>query len=136
MGTTYGTGIGTSPNFYGSCDPQAMLRELSLPWSAGERMKSVLDRTSRLARLTYWRTSDIWYGKARRVEPHEIDQIAEALAIKREKAARNELHEAKLILARLEARLNSTDADFYRPDIDGLRAQTSHMGGSYPSKRR
>jgi hypothetical protein len=136
MGTNYGTGIGTSPNFYGSCDPQAMLRELSLPWAAGERMKTVLDRTSRLARLTYWRTYDIWYGKARRVEPHEIDQIAEALAIKNEKAARNEIHEAKLLLARVEARLNAIDADFHSAHIDGLRSQTSHLGGRDPSRRR
>ena len=65
-------------------DAALMLRELSLPWAAGERMKTVLDRTSRLARLTYWRTFDIWYGKARRIEPHEIEQIAEALRIKKE----------------------------------------------------
>jgi hypothetical protein len=136
MGTTYRAGVGNSPNFYGSCDPQAMLRELSLPWAAGERMKTVLDRTSRLAMLTYWRTYDIWYGKARRVEPHEIDQIAEALAVKNEKAARNEIHEAKVLLARVEARLNSIDADFHSAHIDGLRAQTSHLGGRDPSRRR
>jgi hypothetical protein len=117
-------------------DAAVMLRELSLPWSPGERMKSVLDRTSRLARLTYWRTYDIWYGKARRIEPYEIEQIAEALRIKREKAAHNELHEAKLLLARVEARLNAIDADFHSAHIDGLRAQTSHLGGRDPSRRR
>jgi len=113
-----------------------MLRELSLPWAAGERIKSVLDRTSRLARLTYWRTFDIWYGKARRIEPHEIEQIAEALRIKNEKAARNELHELKLRLATLEARLLSGDTDFHSPYLDGVRAQTAHMGGSNSTKRR
>jgi hypothetical protein len=136
MGTTYGTSFGTSPNFHGRGDPAAMLRELSLPWAAGERMKTVLDRTSRLARLTYWRTFDIWYGKARRIELHEIEQIAEALRIKREKAAHNELHEAKILLARVEARLNAIDADFHSPHIDGLRAQTSYVGGRDPSRKR
>jgi hypothetical protein len=136
MGTTYETSVGTSPIFDGRSAAAGMLRELSLPWAAGERMKTVLDRTSRLARLTYWRTYDIWYGKARRVEPHEIDQIAEALAIKNEKAARNEIHEAKVLLARVEARLNSIDADFHSAHIDGLRAQTSHLGGRDPSRRR
>jgi hypothetical protein len=129
MGTTYRTGVGNSPNFYGSCDPQAMLKELSLPWAAGERMKTVLDRTSRLARLTYWRTSDIWYRKARRIEPHEIDQIAEALAVKREKAARNELHDLKIRLARLEALCNSGDADFYSPTTDYARDMLRQFGG-------
>ena len=136
MGTNYGSNIGTYPNFVGRCDPQAMLRELSLPWAAGERMKTVLDRTSRLARLTYWRTFDIWYGKARRIELHEIEQIAEALRIKREKAALNELHEAKVLLARVEARLNAIDADFHSAHIDGLRSQTPHMGGRDPSRKR
>jgi hypothetical protein len=106
-----------------------MLRELSLPWSPGERMKSVLDRTSRLARLTYWRTYDIWYGKARRIEPHEIEQIAEALRIKNEKAARNELHELKLRLTRLEASLSAGDSDFYRPSIDYAGDMVRQLGG-------
>jgi hypothetical protein len=117
-------------------DAATMLRELSYPWEPGERMKTVIDRTSRLCRLTYWRTFDLWYRKARRVEDYEIAQIAEALRLKNERAARNELHEAKLILARLEARLNAGDADFYRADIDGLRAQTAHMGGSNSTRRR
>jgi predicted PP-loop superfamily ATPase len=37
---------------------------------------------------------------------------------------------------RLEARLNSGDADFYRADIDGLRAATSGMGGQDSARRR
>ncbi|MFA6984594.1 MAG: hypothetical protein WC213_00110 [Arenimonas sp.] len=117
-------------------DAAALLRDLSEPWASGERIKAVIDRTSRAAKLSYWRTSDIWYGKARKVEPSEIKQIQEALRIKNERAARNELHQAKLILARLEARLNAGDADFYRADIDGLRAQTSGMGGSDFARRR
>ena len=99
-------------------DAALMLRELSLPWSPGERVKSILDRTSRLARLTYSRTYEIWYGRARRIEPFEIDQIAEALRIKNEKAARNEFHELKVRLARLEASLSSRDPDFHSPTID------------------
>lgn len=112
-----------------------LLRELSLPWSAGEYVKQAIDRTARMAKLEYWRAFDLWYRKARKVEEYELDQIKEALRIKNERAARNELHEAKLILARLEARLNSGDADFYRADIDGLRAQASRMGGSNSAKR-
>ena len=72
--------------------------------------------------------NSIWYEKARRVEPHEIEQIAEAIRIKNERAARNELHEARLIIARLEARLNAGDTDFYRADIDGLREAAARSG--------
>lgn len=114
-------------------DAALMLRELSYPWAPGEYVKTAIGRAASLASLQYWRAFDIWYRKARRVEDYEIAQIAEALRIKNEKAARNELHQAKLILARLEARLASGDADFYRADIDGLRAATAGMGGSHPS---
>jgi hypothetical protein len=110
-------------------DAALMLRELSQPWASGERIKSVLDRTSRLARLTYWRTYDIWYGKARRIEPHEIEQIAEALRIKNEKAARNEFHELKVRLARLEASLSSRDPDFHSPSTDYARDALRQLSG-------
>ena len=117
-------------------DAAAMLRELSEPWASGERVKTAIDRAARMAQLTYWRTFDIWYRKARRVESYEIEQIQEALRIKNERAARNELQQAKMLLAKLEARLNAGDADFYRADIDGLRAQTFGMGGRSPPTRR
>jgi hypothetical protein len=117
-------------------DASMMLRELSEPWSSGERIKSILDRTSRMCRLSYWRTYDIWYRKARRVEPYEIEQIQEALRIKRERAARNEFHELKTRLARLEAALSSRDPDFHSPDIDGFRAASSDGGGSYGTMAR
>lgn len=109
-------------------DAALMLRELSYPWEPGEKIKSVIDRTSRMCRLTYWRTFDIWYRKARRVEPYEIAQIAEALRIKNEKAAKNELHDLKLRLARLEASLAAGDADFHSPTIDFVRETMRRAG--------
>jgi hypothetical protein len=117
-----------SPNSLGSA--AKLLRELSEPWPSGDRVKTALDRAAKLAGLSYWRAFDLWYGKARKVEEYEIDAIKEALRIKNERAARNELHQAKLLLATLQARLDAGDADFYRADIDGLRAQTSGMGQS------
>lgn len=107
-----------------------LLRELALPRPPGEYVKNAIARASSLARLQYWRGFDLWYRKAHRVEAYELHQIREALRIKNEKAARNELHEVKMLLARLEARLNAGDADFYRADIDGLRAATSGMGAT------
>ena len=95
-----------------------LLNELSQPWASGEAVKSVIDRTARAAKLAFWRTSDIWYEKARRVEDHEMEQIKEALRIKNERAALNELRDLKFRIARLEAALVSRDPDFHRPDID------------------
>lgn len=113
-----GSTMGVLPNLVGASE---MLRELSEPWASGERVKSAIDRAAKLADLAYWRTCDIWYRKARRVEPHEYEQIKEALRIKNERAARNEFHEIKTRLAILEARLSSGDADFHSPSINGLR---------------
>ena len=134
MGTTYRTTAAPAPNSVGTA--AAMLWELSLPWGEGERKKSVIDRTSKLCRLDYWRAWDIWYRKARRIEAHEMQQIAEALLIKQEKAARNELNELKLRLARLEATLNAGDAEFHGPAVDFARDMLRQMGGSNSTRRK
>lgn len=114
-------------------DAASMLFELSRPWGDGEKVKAVIDRTSRLCRLSYWRTFDIWYRKARKVEDYEIAQIAEALRIKNERAARNEFHDLKLRLARLEASLASRDPDFHSPEIDFTRDMVRADGRTYRS---
>lgn len=116
-------------------DVAGQLRELAEPYSRGEKAVPMIERIARLAGLSYSRCYEIYYRRARQIKPEEIAKIQEALRIKNERAARNELHQAKLILARLEARLNAGDADFYRADIDGLRAQTSGMGGRNSTKR-
>jgi hypothetical protein len=74
----------------------------------------MIDRAARRAGLSYWRAFDIWYGKARRIEQAERASIAEALEHKRKEATRNELHELRLRLARLEAILAGKDPDFHR----------------------
>jgi hypothetical protein len=116
-------------------DAAVMLRELSMPWGPGERIKSVLDRTARLARLTYSRTYEIWYCRARRIEPYEIDQIAEALRIKNERALKNELHALRSRLAQIEATV-SRDSEFYRPDVDYARDMLRQLGGKSRSMDR
>jgi hypothetical protein len=105
-----------------------LLQELSLPQDRGETIKEIITRTARAAQLAYWRTFDLWYEKARRVEPEEIERIIEALRLKNEKAAKNELHELKFRLARLEATLASGDADFHRPSIDFARDTMRRAG--------
>jgi hypothetical protein len=107
-----------------------LLHRLSEPLGPGERANSALERASRLAGLRYWRAFDIWYGKARRIEDREFEKIQTALRIKQESAARNELHDLKLRLAILEARLSAGDADFHRLDIDSLRSVLDGPGGS------
>lgn len=94
------------------------LRELSRPWSDGQKVKVAIDKAAKLAGLSYWRAFDIWYRKARRVETSEADAIAEALRMKNAKDTRNELSDLRLRLARLEAILSQTDPEFHRPAVD------------------
>lgn len=101
----------------------AALRELAQPWAGGEKTKQVIDRAARRAGLTYWRAFDLWYGKARRLENFEQQQLAQAIAEKRAADDRRELHALRLRLEALEARLRQTDEDFYRPTITALGHQ-------------
>jgi hypothetical protein len=94
-------------------DVSAYLRELSEPWERGDKIKAAIARAARAAGLSYWRAFDIWYGKARRIEPAEADRIQAALQRKSEQRARNEFHELRTRLLRLEALLVQTD--FHRP---------------------
>jgi hypothetical protein len=109
-------------------DLSASLRALSEPWERGDKIKAAIARSARAADLTYWRAFDIWYGKARRIEPDEAARIQAALQRKSEEHARNELHELRTRLFRLEALLVQTDPDFHRPTIDQTRKAVRDMG--------
>lgn len=58
----------------------ASLRRLAEPLQFGDRTKYAIDRAAKRAGLSYWRAFDIWYGKARRIEEHEAQNIETALA--------------------------------------------------------
>jgi len=107
----------------------AALRELAEPWSRGDRVKVAIERAARRAGLTYWRAFDIWYGKARRIEAFETDAIQDALAKRRKEVTRNEVHDLRTRLARLEALLVQTDEEFHRPVLDRLRSADGGLGG-------
>jgi len=86
------------------------LRELAAPWPRGEKVQIAISRAARQADLAYWRAYDIWYRKARRVEPAEQQAIADALKKKRQQETRNELHELRTRIIRLEALLARGEA--------------------------
>src|SRR6478752_2315465 len=54
------------------------LRRLAEPIPAGDRVKAQIDRAAKAARLSFTRASDLWYGKARRVDPVELEAIRNA----------------------------------------------------------
>lgn len=98
------------------------LRQLSLPHN-GDKIEVVIDRTARAAGLSYSRCYEIYYGRARRIEPAEIARISDALEEKSRLDARNELSALRLRLERLESLLAQTDPDFARASSDCVRAQ-------------
>lgn len=103
------------------------LRELGEPLHP---VKAAIDRAARAAGLSPTRTFDLWYRKARRIEPHEQDAVAAALDRKRREAARNELHELRTRLLRLESLLAQSDPDFHRPSLAAHREHLRQMGGN------
>jgi len=109
-------------------DAVAALHELSEPWPSGSKVKSAIDRAARRVGLSYWRAFDIWYGKARKIDQAECELIAAALSEKRKEAARNELHELRTRLVKLEAILARADADFYRPRVTAVQPQLRTAG--------
>jgi hypothetical protein len=121
-------GIGSSPKNVGR-DIADELRDLAKPREHGEKISVAIDRVSRLCGFEYWRTFDLWYRKARRVEEAERAAVKAALDRKRKDAARNEFHELKTRLAILESRLNTIDPDFHSPTIDRTREQMRQLGG-------
>ena len=110
-------------------DAASSLRELAEPWVGGEKIKIVIDRAARRAGLAYWRAYDIWYGKARRIEPFERDAINDAVDRKRREATRNELHELRFRLEKLESLLVRSDPEFHRADVDAVRSQIRTIHG-------
>ena len=105
-------------------DIRAALKELALPCPLGDRVKSAIDRASRASGIPYARAREIWYGNNRRIEAHEAEKVEQALHRKRTREARNELHELKTRIARLESLLSSTDPDFHSEALAALRNST------------
>jgi hypothetical protein len=102
-------------------DVAKALQELSAPHGRDEKMAAIIGRSAHLAGLSYSRAYEIWYRRARRIEHAEVVRINEALRQKKRLDARNELQELRLRLARLESLLVLSDAEFHRPEIEGLR---------------
>ncbi len=112
-----------TPNFLGSLDQaREFLIELG-ERGAGEYVKEAVDRAAKRSGLPHSRVSDIWYRKARTIDPSEVDAISAALKKRRRDIARNELAELKQRLSRLEAHMARTDPEFFLPSIELIRNQ-------------
>ena len=75
------------------------LKALAGPPMVGDRVKAQIARAARAADLSYWRAFDLWYGKARRIDAHELDAIRTA----RLRRAESRSHELTSLATDLEA---------------------------------
>lgn len=95
-----------------------LLREIAAPIDRDEKIGDVIARTARVARLSYSRCFELWYGRARKMDSEEAAQLEGILAAKRKTDTRNDIQKLRVQLAQIEARLSRTDEEFYRPTID------------------
>ncbi|MCJ2098965.1 hypothetical protein [Methylobacterium sp. E-046] len=96
------------------------LKALAGPPVEGDRVKARIARAARAAGLPYWRTFDLWYGKARRIDAHEADAIRTARA-KRAESASNELTALASDFEALAERLAALAAHSSREESDRAR---------------
>lgn len=112
-------------------DASAMLKSLAEPWRPGEFLKDVLERCMPLTGLKYSRAYEIWYDRAKRIEPHEVDAIAAALAKKNKGEVWREITELKNRLARLETIVAGSNEEFGQPTVPMGRTGLRVAGGNH-----
>lgn len=93
------------------------LKALAGPPREGDRTKARIDRAARAAGLSYWRAFDLWYGKARRIDAHEVDAIRAAERLRGEKSS-HDLHAVAVEMEALAERLSALSARLDRKDAD------------------
>ena len=99
-------------------DLAPLLKRLSSTINQEEKIDVVIGRAARRAGLSYSRAFNIWYGKARRIEPHERAAILAAIAEQTITDEKNEHHEIAIRLARAEARLSQLETALNRAVAD------------------
>lgn len=84
------------------------LRSLALPVQIGDRAKTQIARAARAAGFSYWRAYDLWYGRARRLDAHELDaiRVAQLKRSQDETDARQEIAALRCRLAELERKIS------------------------------
>ena len=97
------------------------LKELAEPRPVGDLVKAAIGRAARITGLTYTRAFDVWYGKARRIDADEAGRIEQALQHKREEEARNEIHDLRTRLLKMESRLAAEAANSGRTGLGLVR---------------
>ena len=96
-----------------------MLKQIAGTGERGDKIKVAIGRASRATGLSYWRTFDIWYEKARSILDSEKTAILEALTNKEILDERNQQSNYRMALAKMESRLTQMEAALARAASSG-----------------
>jgi hypothetical protein len=97
------------------------LKELAEPRPVGDTIPQAIIRACRATGLDYARAFNIWYRRARRIDAHEAQAIEQALNNKREEEARNELHDLRTRLLKMESRISAESTNRDRARLSLVR---------------
>ena len=101
---------------------ERLVRHAAPPPVAGEKVPHAIARAARRLGLTRGRVESFWYGKARHVDPEELENARRAaVAQSRDVELLRHEHQCAMdILQRLEGALAHVDPDFHSPQLDAL----------------
>lgn len=120
-------------------EAQRIVKDAASPIPAGETIKGQLRRAARA--LGYqdgdWRVRAAWYGEASTWSAASFEQLRARYGLWRERqAARADAKGQKLaaVYTALATRLEATDGEFHRNDINALLALARRLGSDDPGK--
>jgi hypothetical protein len=103
-------------------DAAAKLRELAKPKPESEKAVDTISRVAALVGMSHSRAYEIWYGRARRIEPDELARINDAIALKDRREIFHDIQALRAALDRIEARISAADPELDRADLHLARA--------------
>lgn len=107
---------------------QSSLRLIAEPIHAGDSIKAQIGRAARRVGFDYWRTHDLWYARARRIDAVELEAVRARVNAKQEAEINAEMAAFAARLARLEAMLVGQDEEFFSEDLRAARHQMDVVG--------
>lgn len=105
------------------CEAATLVRAAAEPAQIGEKVDQQIQRSARRLGWLTSRVREIWYGRARRIDAHEMERLREVAARHSRNAEllKAEYDRAFDCMALLAARLTVIDPDFHSPEIGALR---------------
>lgn len=105
-----------------------------VPVDAGATVGERILLTARKLGWPYYRTRDVWYEQARRIDAREMDALREAKRQREIKGAAREYHELRDRIARIEMALAMANPTLDRETLNVVQQQVRGLGRSDSSR--